>query len=165
MSVVDGIYLAVFGAVAIISWGNARALLWLCSLALAYFLSSAYWRAGGAHPELVAGLCDAALCAAIYVIGMKIWELRLALTSLAMLGVNTAYLAHNLLGGSLVSHEVYAVTLEMLNALAMAIIGCTMAFERLGRTDGRAFDPWVSVLGFIRPAYRAVKARAPKSHE
>lgn len=143
MSVIDIFALVIVCAVALISpRGNPRSLIWLAALAADYFLSGAYWRAGMAQPELVAGLCDAAVCLALWRFGAKIWEMRVLVLFLSSLFVNFVFLAHNLSHLELIDHEVYSIVLEVLNVLAVCFIGAASAGIREKRTDGRAYNTW-----------------------
>lgn len=152
MTTIDAIYLVVWTAFAAASWRNPRGLVWLTALLAGYFASGLYWRAGGTQGELVAGLCDAAMCALLFWFGRRRWELWLWLLSQISLLVNIIYLTSNLTGAHVIDHEVYSIALEALNAIAFVLIGGVSAFKAAGKTDGIAFNPWVSVLGFARPA-------------
>ena len=143
--------LCIVAAVAIVSHRHPRGLWWLAVLAVNYLVTSFNWRWGGPAPELVAGLCDAAVCVAIFFFGRFIWEMRLWLTYLAALFVNFAYLLHSVMGAGVISHDVYSSVLELLTVAALAIIGGTSSFVASGATDGRAFHPWRSILGLGRP--------------
>lgn len=160
LSTIDTIYLAAAAAVAIVSYANLRGLAWLLALVAGYFVSGFYWRTGAPNGELVAGLCDAAVCGAIFVLGRYRWELWLWLLSQFSLLVNILYLVSNLSGARAIDHEVYSIALETLNALAFLLIGGVSAFQKTGMTDGIAFRPWVSILGFARPAYGSLAARS-----
>lgn len=159
MTTVDTIYLAAALAVCIVSYRNLRGIAWLLALAVGYFVSGMFWRLEVGNGELVAGLCDAAVCAAIFVLGRYRWELWLWLLSQLSLLVNILYLVNNLSGARVIDHETYSIALEALNGVAFLLIGGVSAFQHVGMTDGSAFRPWVSVLGFVRPAYQEVASR------
>lgn len=152
MTMIDTIFLIVVGAVAAVSWHNKRGLLWIAFLTLGFFVSGFYWRSGLGVPELVAGMCDAAICAAIIRLGRQQWDMWVGSAYLACLAVNIIYLINNLSGAGVIDHEVYSIALEALNAAAIATIGGVSAFQRIGSTDGIAFHPWRSILGFVLPS-------------
>lgn len=148
--------LCVVASIAVVSRGNPRGLAWLAVLTANYLVSSFNWNWDGPAPELVAGLCDAAVCLLIYLAGRYIWEMRVWLTCLIMLAVNFGYLLHNVLRLGVIEHDIYASVLEVLMVAALAIIGGVSAFAEHGSTDGRSFHPWRTRLGLGRSAARAV---------
>lgn len=151
MSWVDTIYLATAGAVVLLSINNPRGVGWVAAFTAAYFISGWYWRSPGLSPELVAGLCDAAIAALVLVMGRYIWEMWVGLVAMACMFVNIIYLVNNLSGAGVVPHDVYAITLELLNLVALLTIGGVSAYHHKGSTSGRAFSPWVTFLGVARP--------------
>lgn len=156
------IYNLVF-AVAILSAGalslrHKNALLWLGCITADYTVSLVYWRSGLPYPELVTGLCDAGVCLAIFFYGQLRWELWIWRLFQMSLLVNMIYLSSNITRAGLLDFEVYSTCLELINAAAITTIGGISAWHAAGQTDGRAFAPWVSVLGFVRPLYRKSKA-------
>lgn len=153
--------LCVVAGIAIVSRENPRGLAWIAVLTVNYLVSSFNWSLGGPTPELVAGLCDAAVCLLIYFAGRYIWEMRLWLTCLTMLAVNFGYLLHNILNAGVFSHDVYASVLEVLMVASLAIIGGVSAFAEHGSTDGRSFHPWRASRGFRRAAVDPVE-RGPQ---
>lgn len=160
MTAVD---IAIFAGVlvsAFISKDNKRGLLWLALMTFSYLLSSTYWRSGFPHSEVVAGLCDVFICFSVYYLGRERWELWLWRLFQVSLLTNILYLANGVFSWGMVSHEAYSIVLELLNWLAIISIGTISAMMSKGFTNGRAFDPWVSVFGFVRPVY--AKARIHK---
>jgi hypothetical protein len=153
--------LCVIAAVALVSFRHRRGLAWLAVLAVTYLISSFNWRVGGPAPELVAGLCDAVVCVAIFFFGRYVWEMRLWLTCLTALFVNFAYALHNLMGAGVFPHDVYASILELLMVASLSIIGGSSAFVSTGATDGRSFHPWRPVRAFGRSAVVPME-RGPK---
>lgn len=132
---------------------NKRGLLWLALLLFSYILSSTFWRSGWSEAEIVAGVCDAFICFSIFLLGREIWELWLWRIFQASLLVNIMYLASNVFDMGFISHEAYSITLEALNWLAILFVGTISAMMSKGLTNGRAFLPWISVFGFVRPVY------------
>jgi hypothetical protein len=152
VTLIDTIFLVVVGAVAVVSWQNKRGLLWLALITLGFFVSGFYWRSGLGAPELVAGMCDATICMSIFLLARQKWELWVFSAFLACIAVNIVYLINNLAGAGVIDHEVYSIALEALNAAAIATIGGVSAFQRIGSTNGVAFHPWRSILGFVLPS-------------
>lgn len=150
MSVFQIIMLCVVLSVAWVSRQNVRGLVVLGALITDYLVSSTWWDLGGGAPELVAGLCDAAVCLVLWRFGRKLWECWVWLVFLTMLGINFVYLANNLTALHLIPHNVYASVLEVMNLVALALIGGVSAYERSGNTGGRAWHPWRSVFGLSR---------------
>lgn len=157
MSMIDTIYLLVVGAVILVSLGNRRGIFWVTALAASYFLSGAYWRSGGGHGELVAGLTDGTVILLIVLFGVYIWELWVGLILLTAMATNIIYLISTLTGAGFLDHAIYSVVLELLNALALIMIGGVSAFMQKGSTDGVAFNPWLHIFGLSRPFVRTVR--------
>ncbi len=153
--------MCIVAAVALVSYRHPRGLAWLAVLAVNYLVSSFNWNWGGPAPELVAGLCDAGVCVAIFFFGRYVWEMRLWLTCLAALFVNFAYALHNLMSAGVLSHDVYASILELLMVASLSIIGGSSAFVSSGATDGRSFHPWRPLRGLGRSAVVPVE-RGPQ---
>jgi hypothetical protein len=151
MSWIDTIYLAIAGAVVLLSLNNPRGVGWVAAFTAAFFLSGWYWRSPGLSPELVAGLCDAAIVALVVVMGRYVWEMWAGLIAMACMLVNIVYLVNNVSGAGVVPHDIYSVALELLNLTALLTIGGVSAFQQKGSTGGIAFHPWVSFLGVARP--------------
>lgn len=151
MTWVDTIYLAIAGAVVLLSLNNPRGVGWVSALTIAYFVSGWYWRSSGNSPELVAGLADAAIAVMVLIMARYIWEMWIGLVALACMFVNIIYLVNNLSGAGVVPHDVYSIALELLNLIALLTIGGVSAFQQKGSTSGIAFHPWVSFLGVARP--------------
>ncbi len=154
MTVIDTIYLCIAVAVVMLSVANPRGILWVTAFAVAYFASGFYWRSHGHLPEMVAGLYDTAIVVLVLLFARQLWELWVGVAAFLCLGVNIIYLANNLADAGLISHEVYSITLELLNLIALLTIGGVSAFVQRGSTDGIAFHPWVSFLGFARSTHR-----------
>lgn len=150
MSSVDTIYIAAALAMAFLAIRNPRGLLWIAGLAASYFISGAYWRAGGGNAELVAGLCDATLAVLILIFHQRLWEMWIALIVVLCGIVNFVFLGGAILSPEPWPHEVYSYTLELLNALALFTIGSVSAFMWRGYTDGIAFHPRLHIFDFAR---------------
>lgn len=150
--------LVLFLAAAWVSRGHWRGLLWLAVIFTSYLVSSEWWRIGGGSSELVAGLCDAATVLLLYLIGRRMWELAAAALFTISMVINFVYLAHNLSGLQMIPHNAYSTALEVINVLALGLIGSVSAFERRGRTDGWAFHPRRPLSDLVRAALSALSA-------
>ena len=130
---------------------SRRYLAWLGAIIAAYAVSVLYWDFGGPWPEAFGFLCDAALVASFVIVGRHVWEAWVAGLFLTSAFVNMAYLAHNIVGAGLVPHDVHGAILELINALAIGVIGATAAFDRAGHRNARALAPWLHIFGIVRP--------------
>jgi hypothetical protein len=144
MTLIDAIYLAVAAAVIVLSVRNWRGVMWVAALTASYFVSGLWWRSGAAGGEMVTFLCDAAVFLLIYLVGRKWWEVGLLGIQLLMVITSALYMAT----GHIVGHEIYSITLELLNAIALLLIGGTSAFIIAGSTDGLAFHNARHIIGF-----------------
>ncbi len=118
-----------------VSMGNGRAWGWLLTGAASYTVSVLYWRSGLPHPSFVAGLCDAAVCLAIYFQGKLRWEMWVwRLFQLSVL-VNIVYLGGTLGAWPSPSHNAYSIILEIVNWAALLWIGGNGAMLAIGASD------------------------------
>lgn len=151
MSWIDTIYLAIAGAVMLLSLNNPRGIGWISMITGAYFVSGWNWRSSDLSPELFAGLLDATIIILVLFLARYVWEMWVGLVALACMFVNIIYLVNNLSGAGVISHEIYSIALEALNLIALLTIGGVSAFKQKGLASGIAFHPWVSFLGIARP--------------
>jgi len=154
MRIYNLIILSGAAAAALIAWGNWRYVAWIGAMIASYVISVLYWDFSLPRAEFIAGTCDFLVCLAIFFFAAYRWELWLWRVMQVSLLVNIIYLASNLFGWSVLDHIVYSSALEIINVIAILIIGGTAAFEKAGMTDGLAFHPWMHVFGFVRPVYR-----------
>jgi hypothetical protein len=154
MSAIDLLTIGFIAIAAVLSFRNWRGILWLTVILLDYAIATAWWRSGLANPELVTGLCDAALCLSIFFVGRHVWEMRVWAVYMVSIATNFIYLASNLSGLLFLDHEVYSIIEEVLNAAAIIIIGLASRDVIAGRTDGRAFDPWTYNARSVLPFWR-----------
>lgn len=118
-----------------ISIGNRRAWGWLFAAAASYAVSTLYWRSGLPYPSFIAGLCDAAICLAVYFFARLKWEMWVWRLFQVSVGVNIIYLAGSLNVIPSLSHNDYSVILEIINWLALAFIGGTGFVQLIGASD------------------------------
>lgn len=148
-SVYNIVILSGVAAATLVAWGIWRNVCWLLALAAVYMASVLWWRAGLPHPELISGVLDFAVIGAIFWYGKQIWELRVWYLFQLMLLINLVYLATH----PWLDHAIYASALEIVNVAAIMLIGGVAGFQKAGMTNGRAFDPWLSVFGRMRPVH------------
>lgn len=142
-----------------LAYKTPRAVLWIGLLATSFVVSVAYLRhyeAVQAHnidmvrslqfsyaewlpPSIIAAVCDATICIAIRYIGREKWETRwLYGVMLVMVATNLVYASGVILRfpPMLPSQDILGIWLEIVNYLALALIGGTGVLDRLGA--GRA---------------------------
>lgn len=150
MTTVEGVMLVGYAVAALVAMGNLRAMAWLAVGAGTFLASSAYWRTGWEHPELVAGGLDAAVCLAIYFFGRQRWEMWVWRFFQVMLLINIIRLA----GTIGIFHDTgqapYAITLEAMNWLVILLIGGMSGLQRIGYDYGGVSGPWRGVRGVVR---------------
>lgn len=159
MSVWNILIISGVAGAALVAWGNLRFLWWLCAMFASYAISVIYWDLGWPRGEFVAGMCDIVIVAIMARKALYLWELWTALIVLTMAFINWLYLANNLTGAQLISHDGYSSVLEVLNIAAIVLIGGVASFDKAGMHDGVAFRPWLYVFGRMRHAYSRVRTR------
>lgn len=148
------------GVAALFSWKSPRAIGWIVALLASHTVSVLYWRSGGPYAELVAGLCDAAVCLLIYAFAKYSWEMVVWRMFQTMLLVNIIYLAGGLGIFYRVDHIVYSSILEALNVLILLTIGGVAWRQPAGDSDGRSIPAWLGLHRLV-VALRSKRARAP----
>lgn len=140
---------------AALSIGTPRATFWIFSLTASFIASVAYfyapkpWWPGMWWPlhSGVAALCDAAIVTLIYFFGREKWEtfgLRgLMLISVSVNMVQTS--AYTLGYPPPITHATYATILEVINFLALVLIGGIGLLDRYNASSRHSF------LDFARP--------------
>ena len=143
-----------------------RAQLWIWTMAAAFVLPTAWQRADlPFHPAFTLG-CDAGVCLAIYFFGREKWEIGLYRIFQASVLTSLLFLAGPLeVFGTVfyMSNYGYVVVLEMLNWLALLLIGGVGLSEILkGQADESASgDRWLpGFLGSLR-AWRTSRQAKP----
>jgi hypothetical protein len=128
--------------------GNVRAWGWLGTIAASYVVATIYWRLGGPEAPFVAGMCDAAICLAVYFLARNKWEIVVGKLYLASVAVNMVYYFGTMGLVASLSHNDYAAILEAINWLALIWIGGTTSLQLVGEDDG------VSAHSLCRNLYR-----------
>lgn len=116
--------------------GNRRAWGWLAAMAASYVASTIYWRLSGPEAPFVAGMCDAAICLAVYFLAKNRWEIVVGKLYLASVAVNMVYYFGTMGLIASLSHNDYAAILEAINWLALIWIGGTTSLQLVGKDDG-----------------------------
>ncbi len=160
MSIYQASLLAGAAVAALAAWGNWRAIAWLAALQVSIAVSVAYWKTGLPYGELIAGLCDAAVCLAIYFFGRFNWELFVWRLAQAMVLVNLVFLSGNVGIFTLTPHDIYASILEAINWIAIAFIGGMAITNRLGLDNGSSGLAWPRIRGLVR-ALRSERKTPP----
>lgn len=143
-----------------VSLGNWRAWGWLLAGAASYAVSTIYWRLGLPYGAFIGGLCDAAICLAVYFLAKLRWELWVWRLYQVSVGVNFIYLGGTMgVWGSL-QHNDYAIILEAINWLALIFIGGTGWAQMVGAADvsDAPNRPWSRVRRLAQALYR------PRAH-
>lgn len=123
MSEVDLWLLAGLGLAFLFARRQPRAIPWLAGLALSYAVSTVYWRSGLPYAAFIGGICDAIVALAIYFGGKEKWETGLRWLLLVSVSVNLYYLASQYGVVTPIAHNAYATALELINWLALVLIG------------------------------------------
>lgn len=155
--------LAIGLAVALgLSIGNLRAWAWLLAAAASFVASTIYWRLGLPYAPFFGGLCDAAICLAVYFFARYRWEMWIWRLFQASVAVNFYYLGalYGLWGN--LGHNAVSAILEFINWIALLFLGGSGIFERVGSADVfyAAHRPWSRVLRFVRSLQRERKIPA-----
>lgn len=133
--------------------GQWRGALWIAAGTASFTLSTWYGRQTLPYPEAVTALCDAAICFAIYFSARERWERFLFLIFQGSVLVSLSYFA-----GLIGPHWAYIVGLEIINWLALSLIGGTALLSWLGNAYGYRRG----LVGYLRGAHRLVWApRSP----
>lgn len=145
---------------ALLAHRDQRALFWLGAAALSYIVSVMYWRLGGPHAAFIAGLCDAAVCLAIYFFARYWWEMRVWNLFQISMAINFAYLGGEMGLWNSLPHNTYSIMLESVNWLALLWIGGNGAMQTLGAfNDAHASErAWRRLL---RPLAALHRERTP----
>jgi len=114
-------------AATVLAWNVPRAVLWV-SLGVLSFLVSSWWHeAGLPYGAAFGAATNLAICYAIYALAQLRYELRVWNAFHLMIVLDLLYMA-----GVIRTHYTFAVSLEVANWLALAVIGTTGILERVG---------------------------------
>lgn len=110
----------------LLAWNVPRALMWIGMGALS-FLASHWWHdAGLPYGAAFGAATNLAICYMLYAFAERRWEMRVWNCFHLMIVLDLMYM-----GGLIKSHYAFAVSLEIANWLALAVIGATGILERL----------------------------------
>lgn len=142
------IYLAIGAAIAALICILAKrwhGVFWIGAGCASFIFSTWYGRQDFLFPSAVTALCDVLICFAIYVFAIERWERYVfRLFQLSVLA-SIAYFA-----GWIGPHSSYVIALELINWLALGVIGGTPILEWLQHARG---DHW-RVVRHLRAAHR-----------
>lgn len=131
-----------------------RGLVWIGAGIASFTVSTWYGRQDLPFPSAVTALCDVMVCFAIYLAADEKWERYVfRLFQLSVLA-SIAYFA-----GWIGPHSAYVLSLEIINWLALCVIGGTLTLEWLQDARG---DHW-RVVAHLRAAHRL--GWAPRSSD
>lgn len=131
---------------------DARAVAWVGFGALSFILSTQMWRivgTGDTWPAFFAGLLDASVAVFIIAFHKRQWERYLVMIFQGMILVNFAYLTR-LIG----PHSAYVIALEVLNWVALGLIGGRAVLGWIGYAMAAWGHPLVHIDRFIRALER-----------
>ena len=156
MSPVDSAF--AFGLILALAFsiGNTRAWAWLLAGAASYVVSTLYWRSGLPYGAFIGGLCDAAICLAVYFWGKLRWEQWVWRLFQVSVAVNVIYLGITLDGDTSRLRNEYSIMLELVNWAALFFIGGTGAAQHIGASSvaHAAHRPWGSFYRAVEALYR-----------
>ena len=135
MTEVDIGFLLGASLVALLSLRNPRGVLWVAVAALSYVVSALAWRLNWPYAAFTTGLCDAAVCLAVYFGGKQRWELWVWRIYQVSVAASLIYLASSLRIFSNIPHDVYSVVLEVCNWAVLLVIGGTAILQLIGADD------------------------------
>jgi hypothetical protein len=162
MTGVDTALLAGLLVALAVSAGHWRTWGWLLAATVSYAVSTLYWRSDLPYGAFIAGLCDAAICLAVYFLAKYRWELWVWRLFQVSVGVNIWYLAAQHGMAPYLSHGIYSVILETINWTALIFLGGTGFFQPVGGQDASAADGRLGprIRRALSPLYRA-RTHAP----
>lgn len=107
-----------------------RAWVWIFAAFLSFAASAIYWRLGLPHHPAFTAFCDSSICLAVYFVGKERWEMRLY--KVFQFSVLVSLIK---LGGFIPEGALYPAALEILNVVALLVIGGTAILA--GASDER----------------------------
>lgn len=166
MQVQDWVLLGLGIGAALLSLGDRRALGWLLVAAVNYTTTTIWWRTGGPSPLVLSAAADAATALAIYSLGRQKWETLLRYTFATMLAVNVYAFAeasgHWPAEWHKLPHNAHQYTIEILNVLALALIGFTGLTKLIGALDvGGTVRGVAGAAGRCAAALHSARREAP----
>lgn len=133
------------------SWGLPRAKIWIAAGAGCFVVTSMWHDARLPHGEVLGAVLNAGIVVMLYTKAVRRWEMRLWNCFQLMILLDALYYF-----GFVPSHYVFAVSLEVANWLALAVIsGAGMAEKarKNGMYPGRNFS------NLLDPVFRALHAK------
>lgn len=141
----------------VLAWRVPNAALFV-ALGVSSYVSSAMWHnAGFPYATLYGAFTNLAVCYVIYRFGMNVrWESKLMGCFVLMLLIDLLYVF-----GVIKSQYNFAVSLELVNAYALLLIGVTGIAQRMG--NGHRFShPYRSFLASFNRSVLAERKQYPR---
>ena len=135
MTDVDIGFMVAASVVTLLSLRLPRGLLLVGVGAASYLLSAAAWRMNWPYVSFVTGMCDAAVCFAVYFGGKQRWELWVWRIYQVSVAASLIYLASSLRIFSSIPHDIYSLVLEACNWAVLLVIGGTAILQLIGADD------------------------------
>ena len=152
--------MAAVAAVAL-AWRVPRAWLWVALGALDFIATTAYARGGWEYPSFFSVIVDGLVCACIFFIATRRWEMQIGRLFMAMMLVNLVYFLAEHIAKVEMSHAIYITVLEVLNALVLCLIGGIGTMERGWAGGYRAWNHRVNPLHLLGSHLHAERTDRP----
>lgn len=109
------------------AWNVPRAKLWLILGALSFVASALWHNYGLPYPTPFGAATNLAICYAFWILAERRWEMRVWNCFHMMLIIDLLYIS-----GAINDHYAFAVSLEIVNVVAILMIATTGIMERTG---------------------------------
>lgn len=139
------------------AWNVPHAVLWLGLGAFAYVTSAWMYNAGLSFAPYYGWATNVIICVLILSMRKGKWEMAIAGAFISMIILDLAFAI-----GAIKSQVDFAIALEVVNALAILLIGYTGLLERTGKDGIHIPRPYRTFLDFCR---RALLSERDKYHQ
>ncbi|MUO85561.1 hypothetical protein [Agrobacterium vitis] len=149
---------------ALFSMHMPRAWIWICAGVASFALSTWWARSGFEFPPAFTLLCDATVSLSIYFFGRERWEDRLADIFRLSVFVSLVYLTGPITVFGLTiefSHYAYVTLLELINWLALILIGGTAVMDRVNGYENGFGHLWSRHFHRSDLAWRKARVNPP----
>ena len=149
----------------LISLNLERAALWIILGIADFAASTAYARYGLPYPPFFTMMCDALLCLAVFFLATRQWEKWLYHIFQGSVLVSLCYLVVRIVSGgaagATAQHYWYITGLEILNWVALLLIGSTAIIQRVGEHGGGLDRNWDHSVFGADSAFRSPRKDQP----
>lgn len=127
---------------AVLAWNVPRAVVWIVAGAISY-VTSAWWHNAGLPGAAYYGAAtNLVICYLLWIFAVRRYEMRVWNCFHLMIILDLLYLS-----GFITDHMLFAVSLEVVNLVALSIIALTGILERAHGTAWNSRDPgWRGVV-------------------